>query len=870
VNHFFLKTVCALLLIAGGSSLALAQEPAPSTQKKPAASQTFIPSTAQYARPLIDPSIIAASFPTTDPDDSPLRQIVADELSRSALLYLRHLDNPTTEDFRIAALVLEESLRLTPDDAELVRLWLEALFSADDHEGMIRATRRLIQLDPDDTVAQLRLISSRIKHMQTAEERQRAYDRLIDQGAGLLADSIRSRLALDDSLLAREHGDEERFVRRLTTATQLDSTNKSAAVLAATYTLERLDEPIARVEMLANVMVADPMDLATHLNLADELFAQGAHNCANRFYRNAQIIMSMQGRRPDDDLVMQLLLSSWSVDGAKSVIKALNVSEESQHYILNQQRAAAKMAGEDPSVVPAYRPAAPNETIRLAASIAIGDAFEQREALDQLKIITTAAIASLRKPAVSPTAGDDAAAPPPKLDPALIAANIRQWRVNLLWLTLWSGLDLEEASQTIDSLGPEEAAGIILPQAMQRYRGLLAAQQGDRAQAQALLTPLADADPRARIGLGIAAERDGDTTGALRHYAKVAMETPGTLLGVWSKSRIEVMLDTTIEPTATETALEKYCSTISQEIDRMIAEPRAVLHLEIENVKNDLRPFDRLEVSIEIRNMSPIALGIGANSPISSSLLLSPRMTLNTEHVLADIHPEVISFNRRLRLAPGESVGAVIWGGQGQAGAMNEQSLMSPMFLRWRLIAGFTVTPDGQYAETPLSLTAGTGMTRRPPIQAPEGGIASIPELIRTVKGVRLFEILKIAPGAISVVEQRSGVDAARLIIPLFVTAMYDRLASMTPFQRAMMAVLAPTASVDAEFAPIDETLRLDDHRLVRLLYLFTRAEGADDPIFDLALAGNDPLVAAVAGRLQQQMRETNDKATADADGLNR
>src|SRR5690606_22072900 len=125
------------------------------------------------------------------------------------------------------------------------RLLLEAWYAAGDEAKVIEVTREIIRLDPSDTVAQLRLISDRISRYQSVEERQTAFDRLLGESGGAIDPSVRSRLALDDALLARELGDEQRFVERLSMATQLDSSNKPAAVLAATYALERLTDPIA-------------------------------------------------------------------------------------------------------------------------------------------------------------------------------------------------------------------------------------------------------------------------------------------------------------------------------------------------------------------------------------------------------------------------------------------------------------------------------------------------------------------------------------------------------------------------------------------------------------------------------------------------
>lgn len=822
----------ALALLLATAPLAVAQEePAPQTEPAP---------------------MDAAELERT-------ANLAADRLARNALIFVRGLEDPTAEDYRVVALTLEEAASIRPNDVELQRLLQEAWYAAGDQAKVIETTRNIIRLDPSDTVAQLRLISDRIRRYQSVEERQAAYHRLIVEGAASLDASVRSRLALDDALLARELGDNTRFIERLTLATQLDPTNKAAALLAATYTLERLDDPLARVEMLANVVLADPFDAATHTGLANELIVNGAFENARRFFQHAVALSRMAGRQPANELLLRVLLSTWAVDGSRELLDILEETERLERFQIRKQREAAEFAGEDPNQVPAYQPIPINESLRLAASLSINDRIVAQQALDRLKLMSSSAIAALQEMRT--------ATPEERGGMTLdqIDATIREWRVSVLWNRLWSGFELDSAETTINELEAEVNAGFVREEAIQRYRGLLAAQRGDRETAESLLTPLSSTDPRARAGLGIAAERADDVRGAMRHYAQIALSEPGTMLGIWARKRIESILGQPLEPSATAQALEAYCRNLPQQIDRMIREPRSMIHLEAAHATEELSPFERIEVRVSVRNVSPIPLAVGPGAPISSDVLLSPRLTLGSNQVIEQIKPEVVSLDRRLRLLPGERVDAVVWAGQGHTGAVNDQALLTSALLRWRVVEGFMVSPDGVYVPSPLSLTADSRIVRRPPVQLPPGGAIRLPDWTREFSGVKFIKVLTVAPAALQFVQREAGDELALEVITGFAEALLDRLPSLSRYERSIVAQLLPSATATEQFQPVEDALRTDDDRLVRLTYLFVRTTSPDDPIFDLCAESDDPVIRAVAAQLRERIKQLADRRSSEA-----
>ena len=144
--------------------------------------------------------------------ETTLRRAVATRLARQAIFLARAVQDPSLEDFRAAALTLGEAIELDPSRPELTRLQIDAFRTAEDDEGVLEATGRLVRQDPRDTAAQLRLITDRIGSLQRIEDRIAAYKNLLGADGERLDASIRSRLAFDAALLTRELGDEDGFM----------------------------------------------------------------------------------------------------------------------------------------------------------------------------------------------------------------------------------------------------------------------------------------------------------------------------------------------------------------------------------------------------------------------------------------------------------------------------------------------------------------------------------------------------------------------------------------------------------------------------------------------------------------------------------
>jgi hypothetical protein len=129
------------------------------------------------------------------------------------------------------------------------------------------------------------------------------------------------RFAVDWPLTRRcsiaQRGEEEKFIEKLKLATGLDSTNKDAALLALTFFSSRSDDLMGRLELMTNLLYADPLDPNAHITLARHL-TQMAFDQARAFHRVQVMILSADGVRSNFRTTIEALMLDWRCEGAKS------------------------------------------------------------------------------------------------------------------------------------------------------------------------------------------------------------------------------------------------------------------------------------------------------------------------------------------------------------------------------------------------------------------------------------------------------------------------------------------------------------------------------------------------------------------------
>ncbi len=776
------------------------------------------------------------------------RRLAAERIARLPMLHLRRAQAPTERDFELTALALDMAMDIDPTREAFVRRAIEAWHGAGNKAKELETTRRLLTIAPDDQVAQLRLLSDKVSSHQSVEGRLQAVETILGPAGEGVDGAVRSRLALDAALLAQEIGDDDRFVRLLTRATQLDSTNKDAAVLAATYYTERSRDPLGRVEMLLNVLMSDPVDPSAHLNLARELRSHGAFLAAQRFQNSGSNMYARAGTAPTMDMQLEALVGIWQAAGSDQLLQSLTAVEQQMRQQRSMEIAYAQAQGRDPGApLEATRLPPEMEALRMAVNLSLGRAGAAEASLRN--IVNTAA----------ETMGLIEGPMGQSMTPEQIADVRLRLMSEILWMRLWSGAQTDLAAKDIEGLAE---SGQLNEMATTRYRGLLAVREGRFDEARTLLESQADRDPRSRLGLGLLAEAEGNTEEAQRHYATLALEQPQTLLGAFSRRRVETMLGTTLAPTDTARRLEAYIANVPVWINDMTTDPRSWMHLAVQPVPERISPLDSLSMEITLRNVGRMPLAVGAGKPLDSRILLAPTLLVDGQYSPPGLQVEVADIDRRLRLMPGESLTARVWASQGWVGQALDGLANRSLTMRWRAVQGFRLDQQGKYLPGVMSLTTEVPVISQSGIGPLGSTLDGMAAAFESAQGSTLLEQLFYVRAGILLAKEDPNSPESQNFINTMDAAVANRCATMTELERALAMLVVGSAFLRTDTTRLDEVAARDESPVVMLAALASRVPDPENPLYDRALSSGDATVARFATLLRDTLREA-DPATA-------
>lgn len=791
----------------------------------------------------------AAAQAPAPPITSSLKEFTARSLSRIALWDLRATTEPEPRDYRITSILLGFAQELTPGDEDLIRRRLEAAWAAGDMDLVLDLTKAIVKLDPRDTVAQLRLITAQISRLQTVELRLVAYDQFLDpQGRGRLLDaSIRSRLALDAALLSREQGDEDAFIERLTLATRLDPTHKEAAALAATYAGEGVGM-LARLDLLANILLADPVDPNVHQSIARELVIGGAYVGADRFLRNARAILEASGGDTGPIDRDQTMLE-WHRDGPGAVIERINRQRMDRVEQLVRQIQEYQKAGLP--IDKLERPEDVRISPQFAAVQALAlDAEGDRAALEAGITEIADTFQALAETVLDPEKR------PPEVTAEQAERHAADLNSQLQLIRLWCGVQIDIVRTALDPGGPLVRTN---PPMLPLLQGWLKLRVGDPAGAIADLTPLAAEDFSARIAIGQAHEALGDLPAALASYDQVMREAPLFAAGAWARARLErlgVRLDE-----ALVADLERYAKpdgAIKDWVDGAVSDPRGYVNVVATLAEPTSDPLLRDAIRLRITNVSGRPLAMGADRAISSRFLIAAKVEAALGPLERFIIPEVVDVDRRLRLLNGQSVEVVVWPSAGETGLMLELAAGINTRVRWRAIQGFWIDPQGGFRAGPMNVQTETeALVRR---SLPEA-VVSAGEHVKKVQGDPDYLLPRVAAGLRSALMTAPPIEpgdeqlkVAEEAVRLVADAWVARWPNLGPDARAMAAAVLPTKLFSPAMAPVEEAMRLETDPLVLAVVLVTRVTEPDDGVLAQARVHADPRIAELATLLADRL----------------
>jgi len=582
---------------------------------------------------------------------------------------------PQEDQYTRASILLEQALEFAPEDADLWGRRAELAQRTGNEDARVEALREYVDLNPDDDRAQLELIRARLQSVQTVDGRLRRYERILDSElAEQFSKPLRSRLASEAATAAREMGgsEDQRFLRHLKTALDLDPSNEQAALMmyqllrARHRSPDRPEAPDRRVASAAIFLTkAAPLDGTVRGTLGEHLAEQALYE------RAAQQL----------NLAQQLTGGRISKNWHKTWIRSLGASGQTQAALQQLNRYRERLATGAATQSAATQP---GESLKQADDSqsdgpATGDDAQQQpagpggEATGDGEPANTGGTADAG--GTDDAGGDDQAQSAPQLplhmrmlqlailyqppqsdrwqavfdqiwqDLSAAAENgDREARLQAAWLAAVFNRQTETARDWLETLPGDQAT-------VRLAKGWLAFHAGNSGTARSHLSAIAGQDPLARFGLAlIDGEDEAGKAQRLRDVVKSAPQSLGGLLAArWLRER-----DEAVEATNAGRSLVALMDSMPSAL-WTLSDPSGWVFVDWARGASQfdyLRPMTR---TLVVRNRTNMPLSIGDRRTLPSQTLVMIRPYRGAEPI-GQLPPKVVDIGRRLTLAPNSSL----------------------------------------------------------------------------------------------------------------------------------------------------------------------------------------------------------------------
>jgi len=790
-------------------------------------------------------------------------------LARASLLDLRLHESPSPVDYELTAYLLSMASDLDPQNREYARDMAQAAWLAGNNDLMLDATRRIIRNDPKDSVAQLRLISANINKKQTVEERKVLYDRFLSDAGKSIDPAVRSRLALDAALLEREAGNTRGFLERLHQATRLDSTNKSAASLAAQYYSSVRKDPITKLEYQMRVLNADPLDPNVHLSIFRMLATQGAIKASQRFLNDAIELFKLDTGVAPESIEELRIAVEWEVNGPQQVMRDLyNTLNDKRIYA--QARIDSRIENQLPTddlLKPEdirYRQGI--DKLRLLAAHSQGETEQVREILNDIRRSVEQELAGYAQ-----------------------AMNVRGANINALLgqvITQIAELQAMRAVVGMDAdLIRKEILEVVktqpaMAQQLASIEPLALFAEGKFQEAYDQSEPY-KGSPVMSLIRGQSLEKLGRKDDAIELYLRLARSNVANAYGAFAYSRLGKLGAADQMLTDAGREMQRIAEGVPQWYDQMIKNPSRFFNLSVSQDKPMYREGEQPMLTLRIKNTAPIPLAIGPNAPIDSRVLIES-VGVQTMHNGFQGNPraKVIQLDERLRLEPREELVVTFAADSATTDWLIDQQPGVSMRQRWRVVQSFKprVSDDAARAQqsnpnmrvfgitnSALGLTTETPVVQRIGLSSARDDTSTLVRLIESKESsTRRRGILAAAARMIN-----PRPDAPRFSdneLDQIISALKQVYSRVSREERASMMLVLPQRH------QVPAMIDFDDHVAASLLSdslidsqadpllmacaLLTRTDDPQAPIFEALVHVEDQRVLRVGEIVQSRLRD--------------
>ncbi|NLX14549.1 MAG: hypothetical protein GXY44_12980 [Phycisphaerales bacterium] len=508
-------------------------------------------------------------------------------------------------DGQIALLFMQAARRIEPDLAEACHWSYDLLLAFGREAEALDSLGRYVMLQPDDQPAYLDWIDLSLRNLQVAEQRVEFCREHLDrknQPAEVLS-HLHRRLAE----VYFNRGDVAQAVREAESAVEAYPCN-----LAAVMLLDQLHSnqagPVAQVQHLLRLLACNPADIGSTRRLAELLYWEGVPAEADRWYKHA---ISLYEHMPPYSAPPELLLArvsalidSGGLDQAEYLLRQVNESHPDRidGRLLNA-RLAEKRG--DPATARRHIKAASESVKFMLAN-------------------------------VGPTA---------HLDPGVLA--------EMAWFFAHYDAQPAVAERLARAVLAEQPDSPVAKRAL----GSALRQAGRDDDAIDLLKPLAGSDAWAAVELARVLDSQS-RTGEARAYLQAASTQPTT--GEQRAALAEIMGGPTsasasapMDSTTTENIRAALESFDAVAIDYPLYTSR-YLQVSVRPAETDFLPGRPWWCDFELKNNGPFAITLGPGQMTDADLLCIVETVGDRRRTSgASLR---ISLNRKIRLAPGETI----------------------------------------------------------------------------------------------------------------------------------------------------------------------------------------------------------------------
>ncbi|MFO0493377.1 MAG: hypothetical protein ACK51T_13215 [bacterium] len=756
-----------------------------------------------------------------------LNPFAARSLTRAVLVDLKSLASPGPADYQLAAALLQSAGELADSPADIYRLALAAAQEGGDTARVLELSRLLVKADPTDTVAQLQLIEARANASETAAGKLEVYSTVLGPRGVGVDPAVRSRVALQSALVKKQTGDSRGYAQDLTTATALDSSNKQAAALALEFFAERVDEPSANLELVTNLLLADPLDAQTHLMLADIFARSGAPLAALRFYALAEAILTRSGQALEPPQQAQRWVQIGNAQGPRQAMLQLTeliAAPRREAQLARKQAEQAKRPLTDLPDPATIRLRPELERLRFAYALGLSDAPTIAESLADYAAYAADFTKDL--PPGTPPA-------PPEFE--------------LAFMRLLANVDAEKAAQDVARFVQASVPAEVLA----RLQALTKHRAGDTPSAQAELQGIPD-DTLAMLALAQIKIESKDNPQAIDTIlTDISTRAPGTPAAAWAQTTYAQRTGKPIPAPATAERFASIAAGIPNWVDEVVKEPARFLTVLATAPREPLQSTDPTQITLQIRHHVPVPLALGPGEVLDSRFLIIATPDFGRGIDPARTGSEVINLDRRLRLMPREELRATIWPDPGAVGWSIQSAPAASIRVRYRIINGFQVI-DNVPRVAGFGAATEVGPLRR--LVPQFSNTAALTEAIKSDQGQTFATAVQGARRALLTAGTPEGIPSAQA--QALATPLAERYTRESPAGRILLLAEVPTLAQSPAVAPFDAAVRatVGSDTTTSLLALLTRAGTADDPLFTAAKASTVPTLSRCAQAIQSRI----------------